>query len=45
MEGKRALLFMIFFILLVDIFWNNALRMIAVRNPDAPWARGLLFSK
>lgn len=45
MEGKKALFLLVFFILVVDIFWNGALRTIALRNPDKPWARGLLFSK
>lgn len=45
MDGKRGLLFLIFFILVVDIFWNNALRTIAIRNPDKPWAKGLVYSK
>ena len=45
MDGKRSLLFLIFFILVVDIFWNGALRTIALRNPDKPWAKGLVYSK
>lgn len=45
MEGKKALFFLIFFILVVDIFWNGALRAIALRHPDSPWAKGLVFTK
>lgn len=45
MDGKKGLLFLIFFILVVDVFWNGALRTIALHRPDSPWAKGLLYSK
>lgn len=45
MEGKKALLFLIFFILVVDIFWNTTLRTIAIRFPKSPAARGALYAK
>lgn len=45
MDGKKGLLFLIFFILVVDIFWNGALRTIALHRPDSPWAKALLYSK
>lgn len=44
MEGKKALFLFLFMILVVEIFWHGALRTLAIRNPDKPWARGLLFA-
>lgn len=44
MDGKRGLIFLVFFILVVNIFWQGALRTIAIRRPDSPWAKGLLYN-
>lgn len=43
MESKRALFVLLLFILIVNIFWQGAIRTIAMRFPDQPWARGLLY--
>jgi hypothetical protein len=45
MDGKRAIFALLFFVLIADIFWNGALRTIALRFPDSPWAKGLIYNK
>lgn len=45
MNGKRALFALLFFVLVADVFWNGALRTIALRFPDSPWAHGLIYNK
>lgn len=44
MDGKRGLIFFLFLILVVNIFWQGALRTLAIRNPDKAWAKGLLYT-
>lgn len=45
MQGKKALFALMLFILIVDMFWNIAFRTIAMRFPNSPWAKGLLYAK
>lgn len=44
MDQRKAFLFFGFMVLVWSVFWQGALRTIALRNPDSAWAKGLLVS-
>lgn len=44
MDQRRAFLFFGFMVLVWTIFWQGALRTIALRNAHHPAARGLLVA-
>lgn len=44
MDQRRAFLFFGLMVLVWSIFWQGALRVIALRNSQSPIARGLLVS-
>lgn len=44
MDQRKAFLFFGFMVLVWSIFWQGALRIIALRNSHSPVARGLLVS-
>lgn len=44
MDQRKAFLFFGFMVLVWSIFWNGALRLIAIKHPNSPLARGLLFN-
>jgi hypothetical protein len=44
MDQRKAFLFFGFMVLVWSVFWQGALRVIALRNAQSPAARGLLVS-
>lgn len=42
MDQRKAFLFFGFMVLVWSIFWQGAFRVIALRYPDSPAAKGLL---
>lgn len=44
MDQRKAFLFFGFMVLVWSVFWQGALRTIALRHADSPTARGLLVS-
>lgn len=44
MNARRAFLFMGFMVLVWSVFWQGAIRAIALRNSDSPVAKGALVN-
>lgn len=43
MNGRRAFFAFGFWVLAWIVFWHGAIRTVALRYGNKPWARGLLF--
>jgi len=43
-DQRKAFLFFGFMVLVWSVFWQGALRVIALKYPNSPMAKGLLVS-